>query len=120
MFKDAFNRRVVSISIIAGLIVIIVTSLLIIPEALISSKNLIKAILAILYPIFDSALIILAMMGAVIFFGGRIWISWILISISFILLGIVEISYYYLELLGLIWEGHPLELIWLGCIYILL
>jgi len=113
VFKDAFNRKVVSISIIAGLIVIIVTSLLIIPEALISSNNLIEAILAILYPIFDSALIILAMMGAVIFFGGRIWISWILISISFILLGIVEISYYYLELLGLIWEGHPLELIWL-------
>ncbi|MCL7383517.1 MAG: hypothetical protein LZ172_02935 [Thaumarchaeota archaeon] len=113
VFKDAFNRRVISISFTAGLIVVIVTSLLVIPEALMSSNNLIEAVLAIIYPIFDSVLIILAIMGAVIFFGGRIWISWMLISISFILLGIVEISYYYLELLGLIWEGHPLELIWL-------
>lgn len=113
VFKDAFNRIVISISSIAGLIVIIVTSILIVPEALISSSNLIEGILSTIYPVFDSLLIILAVMGAIIFFGGRIWMSWLLIAIGFILLGIVEISYYYQELLGLIWEGHPLELIWL-------
>ena len=113
VFKDAFNRIVISISSIAGLIVIIVASVLVVPEALLSSSNLVEGILSTIYPIFDSLLIILAIMGAVTFFGGRIWVPWLLIAVGFILLGIVDISYYHQNLLGLVWEGHPLVLIWL-------
>lgn len=113
VFKDAINNKIITVSSIIGIIVIVATGVLIIPEALYSSGNLIEAVLSIVYPIFDAVLIILAIIGAMIFLGGRIAISWILTSIGFILLGIVDLSYYYQNLLGLIWEGHPLELIWL-------
>lgn len=113
VFRDALNKKVVTISSLAGLIVVIVTGIFVVPEALFSTANPIEGLISITYPIFDAILIILAIMGTLIFIGGRIWVSWILLSIGFILLGIVDLSYYYQVLLGLIWEGHPLELIYL-------
>lgn len=119
VFKDALNKKIVSISSIMGTVVVIVTGVLVIPELLYSSSNLLEGILSLLYPTFDAVLVILSIMGVMIFLGGRISTSWILLSIGFILLGIVDISYYYQNLLGLIWEGHPVELFWLW-VYIFL
>ncbi|MEM1583663.1 MAG: hypothetical protein QXF28_03595 [Nitrososphaerota archaeon] len=113
VFKNAFNKKVISISSISGLIVVIVTIIFVIPEALFSSSNVIEGAISTIYPMFDAIFIVLAIMGALIFGGGRIQSSWILLSIGLMLIGIVDLLYYYQILVGGIWEGHPLELIYL-------
>ena len=45
-------------------------------------------------------------------FGRRLK-GWLYLLMGFMLTGLVDIFYYYYDLLGLIWEGHPLELLWL-------
>jgi hypothetical protein len=61
----------------------------------------------------DAALIALAVIALMVFWGGKLAKGWLYLLTGFMLTGLVDIFYYYYDLLGLIWEGHPLELLWL-------
>lgn len=113
-FREVLAENRVKIpSIVSGLIVLLTVSFTIIPKAILQSGNVVEAILATLYPLLDSILIALAMISFIVFLGGRLMYGWLYILLGFVVLGIMDVLYYYYELLGLIWEGHPLEILWL-------
>lgn len=100
-------------SMASGLLILAAVSFIVVPEALTRSGNTIEAALAVAYPMLDAILVALAVIAFMVFWGGRLARGWLYILIGFALLGIVDIFYYYYNLLGLVWEGHPLEILWL-------
>jgi len=114
VFGHVFSERAIKVpSIISGLVILAITSFTVVPEALIHSGNIVEAALAVAYPMHDAVLIALAVIALMVFWGGKLARGWLYLLIGFMLTGLVDIFYYYYDLLGLIWEGHPLELPWL-------
>lgn len=114
IFGWVFSERMIKIpSMASGLLILAAVSFIVVPEALTRSGNTIEAALAVTYPMLDAILVALAVIAFMVFWGGRLARGWLYILIGFALLGIVDIFYYYYDLLGLIWEGHPLEILWL-------
>ncbi len=113
IFKIALSKRIVLCSFLAGFIVATVAGFYIIPEAFFSSVDVITAFLSTAYPLLDTILIVVALMTLSVFIGGKLQTSWLMISIGFIFIGIADLTYYHADLIGILWEGHPLELLYL-------
>lgn len=113
IFKTVVSRRAVLYSFTAGLIIVIVTGVYVIPEAFFSSGDMLTASLSTAYPLLDTILIVVALMTLSVFIGGKLQTSWLMISIGFILTGMADLTYHYADLIGALWEGHPLELLYL-------
>ena len=114
VFRYVFSERAIIVpSIVSGLLILAITSFTVVPEAFAQSSNIVEAVLAVAYPMHDAALIALAVIALMVFWGGKLAKGWLYLLTGFMLTGLVDIFYYYYDLLGLIWEGHPLELLWL-------
>lgn len=114
VFRQVFSERAIKVpSIASGIFILAVVSFTIVPEALAHSGNVIEAVLAVAYPMHDAVLIAFAVIALMVFWGGRLARGWLYMLVGFVLTGLADIFYYYYDLLGLIWEGHPLELLWL-------
>lgn len=114
IFGQVFSERMIKMSSIASsLFILAVVSFTVVPEAIAHSGNIIEAALAVAYPMLDAILMALAVIAFMAFWGGRLAHGWLYILLGFVLLSIVDVFYYYYNLLGLIWEGHPLEILWL-------
>jgi len=103
VFGHVFSERAIKVpSIISGLVILAITSFTVVPEALIHSGNIVEAALAVAYPMHDAVLIALAVIALMVLWGGKLARRWLYLLIGFMLTGLVDIFYYYYDLLGLI------------------
>ncbi len=114
IFGYVFSERAIKItSIVSGVAILGMMSFMVVPKALAQPGDIVEGALAVAYPLLDAALLALATISFMVFWGGKLARGWLYLLIGFILLAVVDVFYYYYELLGLIWEGHPLEILWL-------
>ena len=66
----------------------------------------------LLFVIGSSSLLSLGLLGAIVFRGGVLGIAWLLLLIGILLTTIGDVWYYYIEIPGTYYSGHPVELLW--------
>lgn len=115
VFREILSeRKVIVPSIVSGLAILLLVSATVIPESVSQSSTILEEVLAIAYPLLDSVLVTFATISFIVFFGGKLMYGWLYVLLGYLLLGAVDVLYYYYDLLGLVWEGHPLEIVWLA------
>ncbi len=66
----------------------------------------------LLFVIGSSVLLSLGLLGAIVFRGGVLGIAWLLLLIGILLTTTGDVWYYYIEIPGTYYSGHPVELLW--------
>ena len=64
------------------------------------------------FVIVSSVLLTLSLLGSIVFRGGTLGSAWILLLIGVSLTTFGDVWFFYLELLGGYYSGHPVELLW--------
>ena len=76
-----------------------------------AEENLAAIFADFAYPILDTVLLYLAILGSAIFYRGRIGRSWLFITAGFISYTIADLLFSYTTTYGMYYCGHPLELL---------
>lgn len=111
--KVKIGALVILTVLLAAIIVLFLVPLIVTPEA-----EPLEQALCLTYPILDIILFTLGLAGVFVFIGGRIGVSWLILSLSFLIDAIADILFSYFDLLGLYYEGHPLELPFLWAYFV--
>jgi len=109
-FKMVLSKRsIVAVALIIAALCAVVTLFLIGP-ILSSAEEFVTLVADLAYPILDLILLSAALLGLMIFFKGRVGLSWLLICLALICDAVADLLFSYTTLQGTYYNGHPLEL----------
>ncbi len=113
MFQPVFSRKMFQIVCISTVILAAVVSQVLLIPVIASGTDPVKLVLSAAYPSLDLILFALSFSVLLIFLKGGIGKAWFLLTLSILLVTIADLLFSYLQLQGLFYEGHPVELLWL-------
>lgn len=109
-FKEAVNRRnILPASVVSVLATVLIVVGLVLP-VLSFSNDMFGNVVSLAYPMLDTALLFAAVMGVMVFWGGRIARGWYWLTAGAVLMSLADILFSYFVANGTYYEGHPLDL----------
>lgn len=113
MFQAVFSKKMFKAMAFPTVTTASVVSQVLLTPVITSSSNLITLIVSFTYPILDLILFAFSFSILLIFLKGGIGKAWFFLTLSVLLATLADLLFSYLQLQGLFYEGHPVELLWL-------
>ncbi|MGI0062476.1 MAG: hypothetical protein ACREBA_08505, partial [Nitrosotalea sp.] len=116
-FKNAITRKMIIASSLVAVAVLVPNLYMAFENN--SDEDKFSIALGALYPILDAIVLIPALIGVVLFFGGKVNFLWTLMLIGIIIEVIADTAFQYFSLDDSYYTGHPVDILFLWS-YILL
>lgn len=121
LFGAALSKKMLAISMSASVIFAFLISATLITPVIRAEKDLLTLIVDFAYPLFDVALLSVALLGLLIFLNGKLGKSWLLINAGILCDTVADITFSYTTIHETYYNGHWLELLYhFGYIFFLL
>jgi len=111
IFKSGLSRRMVAFSMAATFVLAVLASATLMAPILEAEKDLVTLIIDFTYPFFDIFLFSVAFLGLLIFLGGRLERSWLLINLGILSNASADVLFSYTVAQGTYYSGHLLEIL---------
>ena len=120
-FRESFSKRLIPLLLAVAVAFSLTVVFFLLQPLTVSTVEPLEKALNITYPILDILLFTASLAGLLVFLSGRISIAWMFLSLSFLMDTAADVSFSYVDLLGLYYEGHLVELpfLWAYLIFIL-
>jgi hypothetical protein len=113
MFQTVFSKKMFKAMAFPTVTTASVVSQVLLIPIIVSNTNPITLAISFAYPILDLVLFAFSFSILLIFLKGGIGKAWFFLTLSILLATIADLLFSYLQLQGLFYEGHPVELLWL-------
>jgi hypothetical protein len=113
MFQSVFSKKMFKVMAFPTVTTALVVSQVLLIPAIASSTNLVTLAFSFAYPILDLILFAFSFSILLIFIKGGIGKAWFFLTLSILLATVADLLFSYLQLQGLFYKGHPIELLWL-------
>lgn len=111
IFESAISRRMLALSVATTLISAVFVSATLMAPILGAEEDLVTSIIDFAYPLFDLVLFSAAFLGLLIFLGGRMERSWLLINGGILSNALADVLFSYTVAQGIYYSGHLLEIL---------
>ncbi len=116
-FKNAITRKMIIASSLVAIAVLVPNLYMAFENN--SDEDKFSIVLGALYPILDAIVLMPALIGVMLFFGGKVNFLWALMLVGIIIEVIADIAFQYFSLDDSYYTGHPVDILFLWS-YILL
>lgn len=113
MFQAVFSKKMLKLMAFPTVTTTSVVSQILLIPAIGSSTSLVTLAFSFTYPLLDLVLFAFSFSILLIFLKGGIGKAWFFLTLSILLATIADLLFSYLQLQGLFYVGHPVELLWL-------
>jgi hypothetical protein len=113
MFQAVFSKEMFKAMAISTVVTALVVSQVLFIPIIASHADIITLIVSAAYPSLDLLLFAFSFSILLIFLQGGIGKAWFFLTLSVLLATVADLLFSYVQLQGLFYIGHPVELLWL-------
>lgn len=110
-FKDAVSRKKIILASAVAISLLIPTLYMTLENN--TDEDQLSVVLGAFYPVADAIVLVPAMIGVMLFLGGRVSFLWSLVLIGILLEVVADTGFQYISLDGSYYTGHPVDILFL-------
>lgn len=110
-FKDGITKKMIAVSLLVAAAVLVPNLYMAFDNS--SGEDQLSIILGAIYPVADAIVLVPALIGVMLFFGGRVNFLWSLMLLGVIVEVIADTGFQYFSLDNSIYTGHPIDILFL-------
>jgi len=109
--KKAITKKIVILSLLVAMAVLVPTLYMTFENN--SDEDKLSIIIGAFYPVADAVVLVPALIGVVLFFGGKVNFLWSLMLVGIILEVAADTGFQYFSLDNSLYTGHPIDILFL-------
>ncbi len=109
--KDGVTRKIIVVSILIAIGVLVPNLYMTFENN--SDEDQLSTVLAAFYPVADAIVLVPALVGVALFFGGKVNFPWSLMLLGIIIEVIADTGFQYFSLDNSVYTGHPVDILFL-------